>query len=56
MNCIQRIKKIESLINEFDYVERCYAVQAGREIRVIVSPEKISEYYIALLFHECLTK
>lgn len=42
-NYIQRIKKIESLISEFDYVERCYAVQAGREIRVIVSPEKISD-------------
>ena len=42
-NYIKRIQKLESLVQEFDFVERCYAIQAGREIRVIVSPEKISD-------------
>ena len=40
---VNRIKKLEDIVNQFDMVERCYAIQAGKEIRVIVSPEKISD-------------
>lgn len=42
-NYVKRIQKLESLVQEFDFVEKCYAIQAGREIRVIVSPDKVSE-------------
>jgi len=40
---IKRIEKLEEIATSFDGVEKSYAIQAGREIRVIVSPDKISD-------------
>lgn len=40
---VQRIRNLEGLAQEFKGVTDAYAVQAGREIRVIVSPEKMSD-------------
>ncbi len=40
---IKRLEKLEEIANNFEGVEKSYAIQAGREIRIIVKPEKIDD-------------
>lgn len=40
---IKRLEKLEEVANSFKGVDKCYAIQAGREIRIIVEPEKITD-------------
>jgi len=42
-NYIKRLQKLEEIAESFEGVEKCYAIQAGREIRIIVEPEKIDD-------------
>ena len=42
-NYVKRIQKLEEISNSFDGVEKAYAIQAGREIRILVKPEEISD-------------
>ncbi len=47
---LKRIARMEEIAKSFKGVERCYAIQAGRELRVIVIPEEISDeetYFLA---------
>lgn len=45
-NYIRRLEKLEEIANSFEGVERSFAIQAGREIRIMVKPEEISESQI----------
>jgi ribonuclease Y len=40
---IKRLRALEEVGNSFDGVDKCYAIQAGREIRIIVKPEDIDD-------------
>ncbi len=42
-NYLQRLKELEDLANKFEGVEKTYAIQAGREIRVFVQPERVDD-------------
>lgn len=48
-NYIRRLERLEQIANEHEGVERTYAIQAGREIRVMVHPEKIDDAGAILL-------
>lgn len=49
---IKRLDDIEKIATSFDGVERAFAVAAGREVRVIVVPEKVSDEELPKLVHD----
>ena len=42
-NYVKRLEKLESIASGFRGVDKCYAIQAGREVRVIVKPEQVDD-------------
>ncbi len=55
-NYLKRLSSLETLANSFEGVERSYAVQAGREIRLIVKPAEIDDLGAARLANEVAKK
>ena len=48
-NYINRLESLEKIANDFEGVEKAYAIQAGREIRVMVVPDKVSDEKCTLI-------
>ena len=42
-NYIKRLEKLEEIANSFQGVEKCFAIQSGREVRIMVKPEDITD-------------
>lgn len=55
-NYIKRLEKLESIASSFNGVEKCYAIQAGREIRIIVKPEQVKDDDMVLIAREIAVK
>ncbi|MGJ7045606.1 ribonuclease Y [Thermoanaerobacterium thermosulfurigenes] len=53
---LKRLNKLEEIANSFDGVEKSYAIQAGREIRIIVKPEIINDETTIMLAREITKK
>ncbi len=55
-NYIKRLQKLEEVASSFDGVENCYAIQAGREVRVMVKPESVKDERMIPLAREICKK
>ena len=53
---IQRLEALENVARGFSGVERCFAIQAGREIRVMVKPEEIDDSRAAVLARDIVKR
>ncbi len=55
-NYIKRLEQLEGISKSFDGVSDAYAIQAGREVRIIVKPEKVTDSEMVLLAREIVQK
>ena len=55
-NYIKRLERLEEITSSFDGVEKSFAIQAGREVRIMVKPEIISEDQMVLLARDIAKK
>ena len=55
-NYVKRLEKLEEVASSFEGVDRCFAIQAGREIRIMVKPEIITDDHMVLLARQICTK
>lgn len=53
---IKRLEKLEEIANSFDGVEKSFAIQAGREIRIMVKPEQVSDADSILMARDIVKK
>jgi ribonuclease Y len=55
-NYLKRLQELEALVNTFPGVEKSYALQAGREIRIFVTPDKVSDAEAKIMAHDIAVK
>ena len=55
-NYIKRLEKLEEIAKSFEGVEKTFAIQAGREIRIMVKPEQVNDDKMALVAREIVKK
>ena len=55
-NYIKRLEKLEEIANSFEGVERSFAIQAGREVRIMVNPNSVADDKMALVAREVVKK
>lgn len=55
-NYIKRLQKLEEIASSFNGVEKSYAVQAGREVRIMVKPEEINDEQMVLVARDIVKK
>lgn len=53
---IKRLEKLEEIADSFEGVEKSFAIQAGREVRLIVKPDKVSDSQMVLMAREVAKK
>ncbi|MGB4392097.1 MAG: ribonuclease Y, partial [Bacillota bacterium] len=53
---LKRLEKLEEIANSFEGVEKAYAIQAGREIRIMVKPERIDDLGAVTLVRDIVNK
>ena len=55
-NYIKRLEKLEEIATSFDGVEKSFAIQAGREIRIMVNPEQVSDEKMVIVARDIAKK
>ncbi len=55
-NYIKRLEKLEEIADSYEGVEHSFAIQAGREIRIMVSPDKISDDKLTIVAHDIVAR
>ena len=53
---IKRLEQLEEIADSFDGVEKSFAIQAGREVRIMIKPEKVSDAEMTLMAREIAKK
>ncbi len=55
-NYIKRLEKLEEIASSFKGVDNAYAIQAGRELRIMIKPEEVSEDEMIIMAHDIARK
>jgi ribonuclease Y len=55
-NYIKRLQKLEEVASDFEGIDKAFAIQAGREVRIMVKPEMIDDDRMRILAHDIAKK
>ena len=55
-NYIKRLQKLEEIADSFPGIEKSFAIQAGREVRIMVKPEEINDQQMVLVAHDIVKR